>query len=537
MDVTVTTPGGTSNARSVDRFEYYTPPTVTGVSPSLGPTAGGILVAISGTNFAGVTAVDFGTEAASSFTVNSATSISATDPASPAGTVDVTVTTPGGTSPEVNGDEFTYWATPSVTGVGPAAGPLAGGTSVTITGTNFAAVSSVMFGSTATSSFTVDNANSITAVTPPEGASSVDVTVTSPGGTSSTNSSDRFAYVVVPAITGVTPGSSPMSGGTSVVITGTNLSGATAVDFGGEPAQSFTVNSPTSVTARAPAEGVSTVDITVSTPGGTSPTSPADWFDFQGTGYWIVGADGSVYGFGGAPDEGSLPRIGVHVDDIVALIPTADSRGYWMIGSDGGVFAFGDAGYVGSLPALGVHVNDIVGVVPTSDGKGYWMIGSDGGVFAFGDAGFVGSLPGMGVHVHDIVAVVPTPSGNGYWMIGSDGGVFAFGDAGFMGSVPNLGIHVDDIVGAVATASGRGYWMIGSDGGVFAFGDAGFVGSLPGMGVHVHDITGVVASHDGRGYWMVGDDGGVFAFGDAGFVGSVPGLGVHVTDIVAFARQ
>jgi hypothetical protein len=79
-----------------------------------------------------------------------------------------------------------------------------------------------------------------------------------------------------------------------------------------------------------------------------------------------------------------------------------------MIGKDGGVFAFGDAGFVGSLPGIGVHLADIVAVVPTSDSKGYWMVGSDGGVFAFGDAGFVGSLPGIGVHVNNIVAVVPT---------------------------------------------------------------------------------------------------------------------------------
>jgi hypothetical protein len=55
----------------------------------------------------------------------------------------------------------------------------------------------------------------------------------------------------------------------------------------------------------------------------------------------------------------------VHVSDIVSVVPTLDGLGYWMVGSDGGVFAFGDAGYLGSLPGLGVHVNDIVAVVPT----------------------------------------------------------------------------------------------------------------------------------------------------------------------------
>ena len=277
--------------------------------------------------------------------------------------------------------------------------------------------------------------------------------------------------------------------------------------------------------------------VTGTTPSGTGSTGPADQPTSESSGYWMAGSDGSVFSFGGAPYEGSLPGLGVHASDIVALVPTSDGRGYWMIGKDGGVFAFGDAGFVGSLPGLGVHVSDVVGAVSTSDGRGYWMIGKDGGVFAFGDAGFVGSLPGLGVHASDVVAAVPTSTGKGYWMIGKDGGVFAFGDAGFVGSLPGLGVHVSDVVGAVPTSTGRGYWMVGSDGGVFAFGDAGFVGSLPGLGVHVHNVVGVVATQDDQGYWMVGSDGGVFAFGDAGFVGSLPGLSVHINNVVAFAPQ
>ena len=146
-------------------------------------------------------------------------------------------------------------------------------------------------------------------------------------------------------------------------------------------------------------------------------------------GYWMVGSDGGVFGFGGAPYQGSLPALGIHVNNIKGIVPTSDGKGYWLVGSDGGVFALGDAGFVGSIPGLGIHINNIVGAVSTSDGKGYWMIGADGGVFAFGDAGFVGSVPGLGIHVKNVVAVVPTHDSRGYWMIGSDGGIFSFGDA------------------------------------------------------------------------------------------------------------
>jgi len=45
----------------------------------------------------------------------------------------------------------------------------------------------------------------------------------------------------------------------------------------------------------------------------------------------------------------------------------------------------------GSPPGLGVHVNDVVGVVPSPDDPGDVVIGSDGGTLVFGDATFAGS--------------------------------------------------------------------------------------------------------------------------------------------------
>src|SRR5208337_5028734 len=101
-----------------------------------------------------------------------------------AGTVDVTVTTPGGTSATSASDQFTYDPVPTVTGVTPAAGPVAGGTTVTVTGTGFTGATSVKFGTTAATSYTVVSATSITAVSPAGSAGTVDVTVTTPGGTS-----------------------------------------------------------------------------------------------------------------------------------------------------------------------------------------------------------------------------------------------------------------------------------------------------------------------------------------------------------------
>ncbi|SOZ21551.1 hypothetical protein CBM2623_A150027 [Cupriavidus taiwanensis] len=89
------------------------PPTVTAVTPSSGPTSGGTAVTVTGTNFVGVTAVRFGGTAAS-FVVNGATSLTATAPARPAGTVDITVTTAGGTSATSAADQFTFVSGPPV---------------------------------------------------------------------------------------------------------------------------------------------------------------------------------------------------------------------------------------------------------------------------------------------------------------------------------------------------------------------------------------------------------------------------------------
>jgi len=172
-----------------------TAPTVTGVSPSAGPLAGGTSVTITGTGFSGATVVDFGTVAASSFKVNSYTQITATIPAESAGMVDVTVTNPIGPSASSLADQFTYVAPPTVTGLTPTSGPTTGGTSVTITGTNLGSMgtATVNFGATA-GVIVSDTGTKIVTTSPAESAGTVYVTVVTPGGTSATSSADKFTY-------------------------------------------------------------------------------------------------------------------------------------------------------------------------------------------------------------------------------------------------------------------------------------------------------------------------------------------------------
>ena len=152
------------------------------VNPNSGSTAGGTAVTITGTNFVAGATVTFGGTAATNVVVVSSTSITATTPAHAAGAVTVTVSNPGGQSGSLaNG--FTYVASPTVSSVSPNIGPVAGGTAVTITGTNFAAGATVTFGGTAATNVVVVSSTSITATTPAHAAGAVTVMVTTVGRT------------------------------------------------------------------------------------------------------------------------------------------------------------------------------------------------------------------------------------------------------------------------------------------------------------------------------------------------------------------
>jgi hypothetical protein len=320
VDVTVTTPRGTSANTAADNYTYFAPPTVTGVSPNQGPTAGGTSVTITGTNLSGATAVQFGGTDATAFNVDNATHITATAPAG-TGTVNVTVTTPGGTSANTAADNYTYFAPPTVTGVSPNQGPTAGGTPVTITGTNLTGATAVQFGSTNTTSFTVDNATRISATAPARAAGPADVRVTTPGGTSANTAADNYTYVPAPTVTSLVPNHGAAAGGTLVTIHGTNLSGANAVRFDDFDATAFTVDNASQITATAPpGVGGTPAEVTVTTPGGTSSTTGS------GNNYFYdVPPDPAPEVSGLVPNHGSAAGgttviiTGSHFDDATAV--------------------------------------------------------------------------------------------------------------------------------------------------------------------------------------------------------------------------
>jgi len=294
VDVTVGNSSGTSPISTADKFTYTaTPaPTVSAVSPTSGPSGGGTVVYVSGSNFlfsiAAPTTVKFGTTGAGVFPFSDNLIVIGSAPAEGSNptTVDVTVATAGGTSATSAADLFTYTATPIpvITAVNPSSGPA--GANVYITGTGLHTVQTVSFGTfQATPKSVVRFSDTLLVASSPPGpttGSTVDVTATSIAGTSTTSGADQFMYTAtpVPTVTAVSPAGGPGAGGTAVYVTGTALGSATAVNFGTTPASRFAVISDTLIQVFSPA-GTGIVDVTVITAGGTSATSSADKFTYN----------------------------------------------------------------------------------------------------------------------------------------------------------------------------------------------------------------------------------------------------------------
>ncbi len=279
VTVRATTAGGTS--ASGEQFTYDAPPTITAFTPTTGATTGGVTVTITGTNLTGASSVTFGTTAATIVSHTGSTSVEAKTKPHAAGTVKISVTTPGGTATSSGDFEFVP-PPPTVTGLSPASGPTSGGTRVVIGGTGFLGTTSLTFGDVRAPSFTVDSTTEISATAPAESTGTVTVEVTTPYGTSATSSTDRYTYDTAPTVSSLSVSSGSVTGGTMVTVTGTGFVPGAEVRFGATPATTVSVTSSTSLTAVAPqAASAGTIDVTVTTPGGTSATSTSDQFTYQ----------------------------------------------------------------------------------------------------------------------------------------------------------------------------------------------------------------------------------------------------------------
>jgi hypothetical protein len=177
-------------------FALLPAPAVSALSVTAGSTGGGNVLEITGTNLAKATKVQFGATVVNApFSKDSATSIELAVPAHAQGTVDVTVTTGGGDSPNTPADRYTFIAPPAVTALAPSSGPTAGANILEIKGLRLAGATKVEIGTAVVSApFIEDSATAIRLSVPAHAAGRVKVRVSTPGGTSADFPVDEYTY-------------------------------------------------------------------------------------------------------------------------------------------------------------------------------------------------------------------------------------------------------------------------------------------------------------------------------------------------------
>ncbi len=269
VDVTVTNPSGSFLVKN--GFTYADPPTIVSVTPSYGPAAGGTTLLVTGTNLTFAT-ITIGGKACTNPTVLSSTQISCS---SPSGTINTSVSV---VATVTNVGAFTlnngfYYTSVTVTSISPLYGPLAGGTVLTITGSNFVSGStSVSVGGNACTSLSVITTSKLTCATPSAlvtGPVTVSVTTTT-GGTAPT--ANAFIYTNV-TITGMTPRYGPVVGNTTVSISGTNFTGLSSVTFEGIPATNCNLTGSTLITCTTPPQSSALLaDLAITTSAGNTAT-------------------------------------------------------------------------------------------------------------------------------------------------------------------------------------------------------------------------------------------------------------------------
>jgi len=256
-------------------------PSVGALSTARGAT--GASVTITGAHLANATTVRFGDSQATftPVTTDGTTKLTAIVPARATGSaVDVTVSNATGVSATSTASKFTYApAPPAITALSPSSASVLGGTTVTLTGTSLTGVTAVRVG-TATAPAKSVTPTSLTFVVPPRTAGAVAVTVTNTYGTSTPAGELTYTNPPAPTVTGIAPSSGLTHKVTQVLVTGTDLTGATKVTLDGA-ALTFTKVSATQLRVNLPAHPVGDAELQVTAPGGTSTVDTASTFTYR----------------------------------------------------------------------------------------------------------------------------------------------------------------------------------------------------------------------------------------------------------------
>ncbi len=393
---------------------------------------------------------------------------------------------------------------PTVTAIDPTSGTPAGGTSVTVTGTDLGNASAVDFGNTA-GTITADSATSLTA-TSPSGTGTVDVTVTTPDGTSPVSPVDQFSYVLItppPAVTGVSPATGPVTGGTSVTVSGTNLGSATAVDFGPGNPGVISTDTDNSITAISPT-GTGTVDVTVTTPSGTSTPVAADqysfgvqsvsklatWTDTQACSIQstttapalaskvVVTTNGAPGGGGGGAASSDSGGSGGVASSVTATFPVTGSQSLTSVTGCIGATAPHGSGVVSTGGTGGAGYSN-----GGNGGNGYYCAGIDIDGQCIGDGGADGSGGGGGgssavcTGTNCLAGTTPLVVAGGG---GGGGESMCAGSDGGGGGTGGAGSSTSNVALTGAGPSGTGGGMGATSGDVGGAGGVNNTGNSPG---------------------------------------------------------
>jgi hypothetical protein len=252
--------------------------TLTSISPTSGPTTGGTVITLQGSNFAAGATVTVGGAAATSVTLVSTTQLRATTPAGTAGAQTVVVTNPSAQSASLAG-AFTYTAAtgsaPTLTSVSPTSGPIQGGITITMTGANFVSGATITIGGTPMAGVIFDSATQLRATAPWGNAGQKTIVVTNPNGQTATLV-NAYTYgtatPAAPTLSSISPTSGTTAGGTVVTLNGANFVSGATVTVGGTAMTGVTFVSASQLRATAPAGTAGAKTIVVTNPSGQTAT-------------------------------------------------------------------------------------------------------------------------------------------------------------------------------------------------------------------------------------------------------------------------
>ncbi|HXY23731.1 MAG TPA: IPT/TIG domain-containing protein [Candidatus Acidoferrum sp.] len=287
VNVTVTNPAPGGGTTSVQIFNISNPvPTLASISPTSTTVGTGVTLTLTGTNFVTNSTVNFGANVLVP-TSQTATSLQVSVPAADVaavGTVNVTVTNPapgGGTTPaqafSINNPA------PTLTSISPTSTTLGTGVTLTLTGTNFLAGSTVNFGANVLVP-TTQTATSLQVTVPAADvatAGPINVTVTNPAPGGGTSSAQTFTVNnPAPTLTSISPTNTTVGTGVTLTLTGTNFVSGSTVNFGANVLVP-TTQTATSLQVTVPVADVATagpINVTVTNPAPGGGTSSAQTF-------------------------------------------------------------------------------------------------------------------------------------------------------------------------------------------------------------------------------------------------------------------